>query len=337
MILRAHITFLLILAVCCSAYSYPGRSIPILGTANAGAIHRYTLSISPQSDHRDFTRLSSYPADSANNGMRGDTTVDSIQYGKLAILGGLMVGTMVTIHIYQQNGWWKDNRAPFHFQEDLVYGLSVDKIGHFYGATLFTFVARRALEYTNVPSRKALWIGAGSALLFQTYVEVEDGFSTWGFDRVDFASDVAGAAWPVLREYYPVLQNYDLKFSYVPSDLLNRPGGSGFKGQKHLMIDDYEGQTFWLSVKVNNLLPDAAKQYWPSFLCLSVGYGARDITGTVTPPYPVVFLALDYDFAHIIPQRSTLLRDITEFLNFVHFPAPTVRISPSAIWYGFFF
>src|SRR5258706_228656 len=47
---------------------------------------------------------------------------DSIRYGRLALVGGTLLSSMAAIHIYQQNGWWKDNRAAFHFQEDLVYG-----------------------------------------------------------------------------------------------------------------------------------------------------------------------------------------------------------------------
>ena len=262
---------------------------------------------------------------------------DSINYGRLALLGGLMVGSIVTIHLYQQAGWWADNRSPFHFQEDLTYGRSVDKIGHFFGATAFTFVMRRALEGANLPRGKALWIGASGALLFQTYVEIEDGFSTWGFDRVDWLSDLGGSAWPVLQNEIPVLRNYNLKFSYIPSNLLDRPGGTGFKGQKHLIIDDYEGQTFWLSVKMKNVLPVSLANYWPSFLCLAAGYGARDIAGINSNPYSVVFLTVDYDFAEIIPQTSTFLKDMTEALNFIHFPAPAVRISPTAIWYGLYF
>jgi hypothetical protein len=260
-----------------------------------------------------------------------------INYGRLALLGGLYTGAIVAIHLYQQSGWWKDNRTTFHFQEDLVYGLNVDKIGHFYGSTLLTFAFRNALESADVPEKKSVYIGATGALLFQTYVEIEDGFSTWGFDRVDFASDLGGALWPILQYEVPALQNYELKFSYVPSDLLNRPGGTGFKGQKHIIIDDYEGQTFWLSAKMRNILPESAARYWPSFLCLSVGYGARDIAGIKANPYRVYYVALDYDFTKIIPDSTPLLRDIAKTLNFVHFPAPTIQISPNAIWYGLFF
>jgi hypothetical protein len=258
-----------------------------------------------------------------------------VSYGRLAIVGGGMIATMAGIHIYQQNGWWKDNRAPFHFQEDLNYGLWVDKVGHFYGATVFTFIARKAFEWTGLSERTSMWLGSGGALLFQTYIEIEDGFSKWGFDRVDFAANFLGAAWPVGRYYLPFMRNVDVKFSYHPSQLLHSQGGIGFRGQQHLIFDDYEGQTLWLSIKVHNVLPKSAQDYWPPWLALAVGYGARDIASPRS--YPVVFLALDYDMSRIIPQDTWFLKTLGEALNFIHFPAPAVRISPSAIWYGFYF
>jgi len=264
----------------------------------------------------------------------GATLQPQIDYGRIALIGGTLVATMVAIHIYQQNGWWKDNRTSFHFREDLIYGRSVDKLGHFYVPTMLTFVARKLLVWSDVPEKSALYYGAGASLLFQTYVEVEDGFSTWGFDRVDFASDVAGAAWPIAQYYSPVLRDFNLKFSYHPSDLINNPGGSGFKGQKHLMFDDYEGQTIWLCFNFHNLLPGPVDRYWPEFLQLAVGYGARDIA---RDSYPVYFLAVDYDMTKIIPQSSDFLKTLSEALNFIHLPAPAIRFYPSGIWYGLYF
>ena len=264
----------------------------------------------------------------------GDPNTD-IRYGRLALVAGTMVTGMTAIHIYQQNGWWANNRAPFHVQEDLTYGLWVDKIGHFYGASLLGLVVQKSVEWANVREENALVLGAGAGALFQTFIEIEDGFSAWGFDRVDFAFDLAGAGWNIARYHFPSLQNFDLKLSYLPSPLINSSEGIGFRGQKHLMMDDYEGQTFWLSCKINNLLPPTLEPYWPDFLCVALGYGARDISSP--KPYPVVYLALDYDMEKIIPSETWFLRALGQGLNFIHFPAPTIRISPSAIWYGLFF
>jgi hypothetical protein len=259
----------------------------------------------------------------------------SVNSTRLVLVGGVLLGSMITIHIYQQNGWWKDNRAPFHFREDLKYGLYVDKIGHFWGAAVLTEVVSLSLEWADVPRESALLYGAGAAVLFQTYIEVEDGFSKWGFDRVDFLSDVAGAAWPLARYHVPSLQNFDLKFSYLPSPLINQSGGTGFRGQQHLIMDDYEGQTFWLSVNVNNALPTVAQPYWPDFLRLAVGYGARDIA---TPqPYRVYFIAFDYDMSKIIPNSTSFLKAVNRLLSYLHLPAPAVQISPTTIWYGLYF
>ncbi len=277
------------------------------------------------------------PESPTSNGIspeQQDLSKSEIDYGRLAIVGGALLGSMVVIQLYQQNGWWKDNRTSFHFQEDLVYSLSIDKFGHFFGGSALTFVSSRSLMWANVPERSALWWGAGMSLLFQSYVEVQDGFSTWGFDRVDFLADVGGAAWPVVQYYSPFLQNFDLKMSYHPSSLLNAPGGVGFRGQQHLMMDDYEGQTFWLSTKVNGLLPEPTASWWPDFLCLAVGTGVRDIT---TQQYRVYYVGLDLDMTEIIPQSSSFLKTLSHALNYIHFPLPAVRIYPNVAWYGIYF
>ncbi len=259
----------------------------------------------------------------------------SINTSRLAIVGGVLVGGITAIHIYQSYGWWKDNRAPFHFREDLKYGLNVDKIGHMYGGIVLSFIFDRSLRWANFSDESALLWGAGGALLFQTYVEMEDGFSTWGFDRVDFASDVAGSLYPIGQHYIPFMRNFDIKFSYHPSDLINEPGGVGFKGQRHIMFDDYEGQTLWLSFNVRNLLPAPADSFWPAWLCLAAGYGARDVART--NPYRVYFIALDLDMRKVIPQDTPFLKLLGEALNFIHFPMPAVKLYPNVVWYGLYF
>jgi hypothetical protein len=261
--------------------------------------------------------------------------IQSVDYTRLALVCGGLVGTMTAVHIYQQNGWWKDNRAPFHFKEDLIYGLSVDKIGHFYGADLIAFLVRKSLLWANLSDEQALWYGAGGGLLVQTFTEVEDGFSAWGFDRVDWLSDLGGAFWAPAQYYVPPLRSVNMKMSYHPSDLLGNPGGIGFKGQKHIIIDDYEGQTFWLSFKIEDILPGSLRRIWPDFLCIAVGYAAR---GVATPnPYPVYFIAPDIDFVRLIPQTTPLLKTISEALNYIHPPLPAIRISPTVIMYGIYF
>jgi hypothetical protein len=265
---------------------------------------------------------------------RTDSTCESgPDTGRLLLVGGGMLGIMGGIHVYQQNGWWKDNRAPFHVREDPTYALGVDKVGHFYAGNLLSVLLGRAFRWTGYRHETSLLLGAGTATLFQTFIEVEDGFSTWGFDRVDFAANIAGAWYPLAQEHVPLLRNVNLKFSYLPSPNIHEPGA--FPGQKRLLMDDYEGQTFWLSLTVERLLPESARPWWPDFLALAVGYGARDILSP--DKVPVWLLALDYDMAAVIPRTTPFLRTLGDALNFVHFPAPAVRISPGTIWYGLYF
>lgn len=273
--------------------------------------------------------------DQSSQEKNGVAETTSIHPVRLGIVGGTLLGGMAAIHIYQNNGWWKDNRRSFHFQEDLKYGLSVDKIGHFYGATAMTFVIRKSLLWANLSEESALLWGAGSAAMFQTFIEVQDGFSRWGFDRVDFAMNIAGAAWPVAQYYSPFLQNFDFKFSYHPSPLLNNPGGVGFQGQQHIVFDDYEGQTLWFGIKVGKLLPDVARQFWPSFLGIALGYGARNITST--NPERAYFIGLDVDMREVIPNDTPLLRTLGEALNFFRMPLPAIQLTPNTVWYGIYF
>jgi hypothetical protein len=316
-------TGFLLLFIVVGSRAYGGLPKDISGNASVRIFYPGLNSVHPVQMFSDST-------DSAAAG-----SVHAVNYNRLALIGGGLFGSMAFIHFYQQSGWWRDNRAPFHFQEDLVYGLNVDKIGHFYGAYTLEFVIGNCLEWSDVSEEKALWWGSAGGLLFQTYVEVEDGFSAWGFDRVDFASDVGGAAWPIARYYAPFLRNFDLKFSYHPSPLLGSKEGIGFKGQKHIIIDDYEGQTFWMDLKVHNLLPAEVTSYWPDFLCVAVGYAARNVAGP--NPYRVYFIGLDLDMTKIIPPKTAFLKKLGEALNFIHVPLPAIRIVPNTAFYGFYF
>ena len=257
-----------------------------------------------------------------------------IDAGRMVIVGGVAAGVIAGVHIYQMNGWWKDNRGPFHFEEDLRYALSVDKVGHFYGALAGQYLAEKSLLWAGCTQEQALWWGAGASLGFETYIEVLDGFSRgWGFDRVDFAADVGGALYPVGQHYWPFLRHFTWKMSYRPSPNLNAPGF--VPGQKHLLMDDYEGQTYWLSTSVHSLLPDHLQGLWPEWLCIAAGYGARDITGP--NPYSVWFIGPDLDMTKIIPQDSPFLVTLAEVLNFIRLPLPALRISPTIALHGVYF
>jgi hypothetical protein len=259
---------------------------------------------------------------------------DHIRYGRLAILGGGLLTVGVIHQLYVQNAWWKGYRGPFHFREDLHYARNVDKVGHFYAAMLTSYLGGKAMEWCGFREEKALWYGAGLGTLFELYVEIQDGFSTlWGFDRVDFAADVAGAMFPVAKHYAPFLQNVDIKLSYLPSNA-PPPRSGPFQNQKRLVVDDYEGQRFWFSFKVGNMLPDPLKSVWPDFLGIALGLGVRDLENN--GGQLEWYVALDYDLTKL-PGDSGFLKALKEGLNFIHLPSPAIRFAPSVILYGLYF
>ena len=262
-----------------------------------------------------------------------ETDSSGINTTRLAIFGGTVSAGITAVHLYQQNAWWKTARTRFHFEEDLVYACNIDKIGHLYGANVLTFVFSKGLEWSNFTESNALLWGAIGSTLFQTYIEIEDGFSAyWGFDRVDFASDVVGAWYPVLQHHVPFFKDFSFRFSYLPKN----PGSPGaIKGQIHTVFDDYEGQTLWLTLTMKHILPESVAAYWPDFLCLSLGVAVRD--NLSSNRYLVWYLSPDLDMTKIIPQDTKFLKTLSEAMNFIHIPMPAVRFAPGVVWYGIYF
>ncbi len=262
-----------------------------------------------------------------------NTSPSKVNGLRLAVVGGVTTASIVAIHFYQENAWWKGSRSTFHFREDLIYAKNVDKVGHLYAANVLTFVFSRSLQWAEVPDRQSLIWGAIGSTLFQTYVETEDGFSKyWGFDRVDFAGDVLGAWYPVIQDLVPPLQSFNFKFSYLPKNSGSR---GAIPGQTFTIFDDYEGQTLWLSVSMHSLLPRPVDGFWPAWLALAAGVAVKD---NLTPHrYLVFYLAPDLDTRAIIPSNTRFLKTLGEALNFIHFPMPAVRISPDVVWYGLYF
>lgn len=255
---------------------------------------------------------------------RSTYTLNPINYKRLGIISGITLGSVALLHYYQMNAWWKDQRRSFHFQNDWEYALWIDKLGHFWGAYAIQHLFSSSLNWANIDYTKSIWYGSILATLYQFYVEFEDGFAgDWGFSPGDALFDFLGATYPLAQYYFPTLKNFNLKYSYYPSKQF-REGIRTGKNMKTI-IDDYEGQSFYLSVRVNNLLPEKLEKFWPDFLCLAIGYNMRNWNG-----YGVAdknfYLALDYDTEQI-PIYGDFAQFIKNTLNLIHFPAPGIKYS----------
>lgn len=245
-------------------------------------------------------------------------------------VGGVALATGLTIHFYQKNAWWADQSRVFRIQDDWNYALWIDKIGHFYGTILISHGLSAGLEAANVSAEHSVIYGSLGAFLFQAYIEYEDGFGLdWGFSPGDFMSDFLGAMYPVAQYYIPYLNNFQFRASYYPKHL---SGANPKTGHKHIIVDDYEGQKFWLSFKMKNLLPKDIAKYWPGFLQLSVGMGVRELDGSgggITDYY----LAFDLD-ADYLPLSGSFGQFIKNTLNLWHFPMPGIRINNKTVFFA---
>jgi hypothetical protein len=255
---------------------------------------------------------------------------------KLTILGAAGLGVFTAMHIYYQNTWWKDQVTYFKFAEDGYYARNMDKASHFFTANCFTVVTGIAYEWAGIHPDKALLYGAITSMAYETYIEVNDGFApNWGFDWVDMGANFAGALYPFLQKAVPIFENVNVKWSFQPGWIKKKTSSDPDD-----LLDDYTNMTFWLSVNPMMVLPKSFTngKYYPNFLAFALGMNIKDashVTGS-TNAETQWYISIDWDITKL-PGKSDFMVKLKKILNFYHFPAPAVRISPSGVWYGLYF
>lgn len=250
-----------------------------------------------------------------------------INFLKTGLVTGVTIGAGIWLHNYQKNAWWSGQRTHFHIQNDWNYSMWADKAGHFFDGAFIHSLYRGAFEWSGFKPTTAMWMGTLFSIAYMTDIEIEDGFATdWGFSPGDEAANVLGAFYPVAQNYWKPLREFNLKWSYYPSPQLT-------EGQKHgAFIDDYNGQTVWLSMGIHYFLPEGAKKFWPEFLNLAVGYGVKHYQEPNR--YRNLYIAFDYDMRKLIPGKSKFMLWFKDVINhFRIFPAPGIRINKDGVEY----
>ncbi len=252
-----------------------------------------------------------------------------IRPASAAILGSIYLGTLTWLHFHQANAWWNKDRGNFHFEEDWVYALQVDKAGHFYGGYLISYLMSEGLLASGFSWDDGTIWGTALGIAYQTYVETEDGFATsWGFSPSDWYADAAGSLFFLAQHYVPALQNITPKWQYIPSEWTGKPVLST---RPRTFIDDYNSSTFWWSVNIYNILPDNLKKYWISWLDISFGYGADaiDAANSGGPPDQLAtrryMIGLDYNLVKILPEGGWFWNWFRQSLNYIKFPSPAIE------------
>jgi len=202
-----------------------------------------------------------------------------IDPGRLAASIAIVSGSIIGVHIIQYNSWWKDQRGDFHLYDDPDYEKNFDKYGHTFGGYVGSFFFDEAYSWAGFNKDQSVLLGAASSLLFELYVEIEDGFAhDWGFSQGDLKADMAGAAFYVARNTIPFMKNFDYKWCYIPAPKNSDPNAHDVN-----IIDDYQGQSYWVTANINGLLPRSMQGVVPEWLNLAFGVGGYSLDAPTVP------------------------------------------------------
>lgn len=263
-----------------------------------------------------------------------NSTINESRF-RTVIISEAAVSTLTMIGLHYL--WYKKfPKSRFHLFNDNNEWLNMDKVGHATTAYNVSGIQYDVMRWSGVNNRNAAWIGGLTALGMQTIVEIFDGFSQkWGFSKGDMLANIAGSALFVGQQLGWGEQRMRLKFSfhktifskYNPSEL-----GSN-KWQR--WIKDYNGQTYWLSVNPSSFL--SANTSFPSWLNVSLGYGADGMIGARTNPskigdkdipefkrYRQFYLSLDADLKRI-DQNANGPQTLLSLPNILKIPAPALE------------
>ena len=261
----------------------------------------------------------------------------NVDVQRLCIVTGITITTLGALYAAHIEPWWSGEKQGFRFKFDWLDNqwLEIDKLGHFYSNIQLTRLSAASFRFAGVSERRSLWNGFLVSTAFFTSIELTDaGFADWGFSVPDFTANLLGALYPILQYELPALQRFNFKLSYRPSRFYKNSSASGEAGFINYQpytypSGDYDGVRYWLSADINWLLPGRLQPYWPDWLNLAAGYGARNLPqANHAIKERDFYFALDFNTDYL-PGESKLMRTIKHFLNAVHLPAPALRISRS--------
>jgi uncharacterized protein YfiM (DUF2279 family) len=253
---------------------------------------------------------------------------------------------------------WYSNyeRTGFHAFDDSREWLQVDKIGHVYSAYAESLASMELWRWTGIDRKKRIWLGGMSGAMYQTVIEVLDGFSEgWGWSWADFGANIIGSGTLVAQELAWDEQRIKLKFSfhrksYRDVELNNRSDVLFGKGDPERYLKDYNGQTYWASVNIHSFNKNSK---WPSWLAMAIGTGAeglfggtenigRDDDGNINFFRPDVrryrqwYLAPDIDLSKI-KTNSKAIKVLLSVFNVFKFPAPALEFSKGRFKFHFIY
>lgn len=269
---------------------------------------------------------------------RSEDPTDSLQvfsplkFATVASVVGLTYGAAY-LFIFRK-GWWGDEEAGFHFENDFEYAKNLDKLGHFTAGVLMGEIFYEGYRWTGMSEWNAYLFAGLSGTLSHVAIDIKDGFSPeWGFSIFDVLFGSVGSFYPMAKRYWKPFNYIDWKMSYwINSHAYYDDSDTG------VPTDDYVNQTYWLSLKVARLLPRTWRHYYPEWLAFAFGISIDDgrfirVGKTETAKghhlrgHYEFYLSLDYDLEAFHPHKRWA-RTLVKYLNYIKFPAPTLQFYP---------
>ena len=298
-----------------------------------------------------FVLLAVIPSNAQSDSSSFFTPSKTFNKNRFGIVAGTEVFVCTGTMIGLSQLWYKDYpHSSFHFFNDNTEWLQMDKIGH---VTTSYYIGRLGIglmKWSGVERKKAIWYGGMLGSVYQSTIEVLDGYSSeWGFSIADFAANTAGSILVIGQALAWDEQRVVLKYSFQQSKYAKyRPDVLGSELQENI-LKDYNGQTYWLSVNLSSFMSKETK--FPKWLNIAAGYGAEGMTGgEFNPPYidadgyqinfdryRQFYLSLDVDLTRV-KTKSRFLRSLFTTIGFIKFPAPAIEFSEKGVkgnWLGF--
>lgn len=241
---------------------------------------------------------------------RSSFNIFSPEVISVAAVSGFYAGTLVDSYIT----WWKDDKRPFTFLNDPWFDNSsdygMDKLGHFYTSYFFYKVQKDILLWGGYSNSTAKWVSGSLTTMMALLIEIGDGFSRYGFDVKDLISNSAGLAYAILQDEVPFLQNFNVKWSYFPSN------GFSFPPR---FSNHYEGHIYWLTFNLHNIWNQFGENPWPEFLQPAIGYsiGKNSVREYV--------FGLDINLLPLFQSEKPVVTYLGNLINLFHLPSPGIK------------
>ncbi len=232
--------------------------------------------------------------------------------------------------------WYKDYPgSSFHFFNDNSEWLQMDKFAHTWDAYLISKSISKCYKWAGYENKKSILYGIAITGLYQTTIEVFDGFSKeWGFSGGDILANSIGLASFAFQELHWKEQRITLKLSFHQTKYSSyRPKLLGENIFENI-IKDYNGLTNWVCINPHSFFKNSV---FPKWLSLAIGFGAEGMTGGKTNPeivngkiipafdrYRQYYFSVDFELSKIKTQ-SAFFSSLFRIINIVHLPAPAIE------------